>query len=255
MQRSSIIATVVAAGAILVAGSVASVAVINATSSTPPQAQTRELADPRPDAGSQPAPQALAPQAQPTPATTVTPEPLPSITDEPLPELPEVAEPVAVQRKAPAAPAQPKSVTQKSPKKNTQKSPKKEQGGKSATAKASTKPSTPSPSPTAEVMEISVEQAVTVVLNATNGGVVQNAEKTDRSGFSAWAIRVLRHDGSIITGYVDRVNGVAFDWVVNQEAPKPTAASGSGSSGSGSSSHDDDGHEDGHEHESDHDDD
>jgi hypothetical protein len=247
MQRSSIIATVVAAGAILVAGSVASVAVINATSSTPPQAQTRELADPRPDAGSQPAPQALAPQAQPTPATTVTPEPLPSITDEPLPELPEVAEPVAVQRKAPAAPAQPKSVTQQSPTKK--------QGGKSATAKASTKRSTPSPSPTAEVTEISVEQAVTVVLNATNGGVVQNAEKTDRSGFSAWAIRVLRHDGSIITGYVDRVNGVAFDWVVNQEAPKPTAASGSGSSGSGSSSHDDDGHEDGHEHESDHDDD
>lgn len=249
MHRSSIIATVVAAGAILVAGSVASVAVINATSSTPPQAQTRELAEPQPaDNAPVAAAPTIAPATQPTPTTSVTAEPLPSIEDKPLPELPEVAEPVVVQRQAPAAPAQPKTVTQKAPAKKP--------AAKKPAAKKSSKPS-PSPtsssssSPSAEARQISVEQAVTVVLNATNGGVVKNAEKTNYGGFDAWAIQVLRHDGSIITGYVDRVNGVAFDWVVNQEAPKPTTSSGS-NSGSGSS-HDDDEHED--EHESDHDDD
>ena len=43
MQRSSVIATVVAAGGILIAGSVASVAVINAASSSPATSATVAL--------------------------------------------------------------------------------------------------------------------------------------------------------------------------------------------------------------------
>jgi hypothetical protein len=43
MQRSSIIATVVAAGGVLIAGSVASVAVINAASSSQSDSETIQL--------------------------------------------------------------------------------------------------------------------------------------------------------------------------------------------------------------------
>lgn len=57
MQRSSIIATVVAAGGVLVAGSVASVAVINAATTSQPPAQTMTIvADPLTAEPSAPAP-------------------------------------------------------------------------------------------------------------------------------------------------------------------------------------------------------
>lgn len=255
MQRSSIIATVVAAGSILVAGSVASVAVINAASSTQPEPHSMALAQPLPDPAVEEVAVVAEPPAPAQPSESVAATPLPSLSDEPLPELPEVtAQPAQPSRAAVAV--QPKTITGKAPAKKPVKSTTKKPAKKPA-SKASASPSA-SPSSVAVVAQaqISLEEAVQVVLNATDGGVVKSGEKTQYGGYDAWAIRVLRHDGSIITGYVDRESGVAFDWVVNQEAPAPVATSnsGSGNSGSGSSgsSHDDD-HES--EHESEHDDD
>jgi len=90
------------------------------------------------------------------------------------------------------------------------------------------------------------------VLTATGGGVTRFVSPESHGGYDAWAVQVLRHDGSIVTGYVDRVSGVIFDWKVDQEAPKPTQGSSGSSSGSGSNSgsgsddhggkHDDDDH-------------
>ncbi len=233
MHRSSIIATVVAAGAILVAGSVASVAVINAASSNAPLSETVALAEPAGDAP----PEVLAtPSTSPVvaqSAPTDSPTPLPSLSDEPLPALPKVTTPSGGGQIAPAPRAEQKAQPTRKPTKKP--------AAKASTPKPS-RSSSPSPSASAErvadVQEISAERAVELVLNATNGGVVQQAEKEDHGGYDAWAVRVLRHDGSVVTGYVDRVGGVIYDWTTNKEAPQPT------SSNSGSNSGDDDDHDD-----------
>jgi hypothetical protein len=225
MQRSSIIATVIATGGILIAGSVASVAVINAASTSQPGSTSAELV-----AAAAPSPTQSSDRAeQPDPSTSPT--PLPSLSDEPLPELPEVSkQPAASQQQVAAAPQVQKSAD----KPKATKSPK---PTKSASA-----------SQEAAVRSISVDKAVAVVLDATNGGVVQSADKASRGGYDAWAITVLRSDGSVITGYVDRSSGVAFDWVVVREAPTPSASSTSSSD----DDHKSDDHEsDDHEHEGD----
>ncbi|MBI1351556.1 MAG: hypothetical protein GC156_10590 [Actinomycetales bacterium] len=239
MQRTSVIATVVAAGSILVAGSVASVAVINAASSAQPEPHAMALAEPQPDQAQDTAFVTDTAQETSAPVATDVPAPLPSLSEEPLPELPTVEQgPIVITRQAPAAPVQKQTVTKKQVVK------------KKVAKKPSAKPS-PSASATqseSQAPEISLEKAVEVVLNATDGGVVKNADKENHGGYDAWAIRVLRHDGSIITGYVDLSSGVVFDWVVNQEAPAPAAPQTNSGSSSGSSSHE-------HEHESEHDDD
>ena len=79
MNRGTIIATVVAGSGVLIAGSVASIAVINAASSAPAQSQTVQLVDQTTALpASDPAPQAIG-----TPAAL---EPL--ATASALPELP-----------------------------------------------------------------------------------------------------------------------------------------------------------------------
>ncbi|MHB1066111.1 MAG: hypothetical protein ACYC2Z_01585 [Candidatus Nanopelagicales bacterium] len=72
-----------------------------------------------------------------------------------------------------------------------------------------------------------------------------------RGGYAAWAVRIQRADGSIITGYVDKGTGTVFDWVTNRDAsptPRPSASSsddsGSDDSGSDDSGSDDSGSDD-----------
>jgi len=109
---------------------------------------------------------------------------------------------------------------------------------KPTAAKASAPASSATPEATApSTRSISADKAVSIVLNATNGGVVQSAQSTTHAGFDSWAITVKRADGSIVIGYVDRATGVAFDWVVKQEAPAPTPTP---SQSSGYDDHDDD---------------
>jgi len=228
VERSSLIAAVVAAGGILVAGSVASAAVINATASSQPEGTTTQIV--AVDAPASPSTEAPVPfdsATEPVILTEVSPEALPKVK---VPKVKAPAGQVAAAQ-APAAPAP------------------------SAKAKQKPKPSA-TPSRTAEpvieqvsepeVRTIAVDKAVSIVLQATNGGVVESAKQASRAGYDAWAVSVLRHDGSIITGYVDQSQGVVFDWVVTQEAPAPQPAAGSTSSGS-NSSHDDDDHGDDHD--------
>ena len=93
-------------------------------------------------------------------------------------------------------------------------------------------------------MEISADQARDIVLNATGGGVTKSVEKDEHQGYAAWAVRVLRHDGSTVTGYVERETGVIFDWQVNEAAPTPTPSSSQQRRSGSDDDHEDDDHED-----------
>jgi hypothetical protein len=53
-------------------------------------------------------------------------------------------------------------------------------------------------------------------------GEVLGVNAKSRNGYQAWAVRIKRPDGSIVTGYVDKASGVAFDWVIDQQAPATT---------------------------------
>lgn len=69
--------------------------------------------------------------------------------------------------------------------------------------------------------------AVTAVLAAAPGSVT-SASKTTHQGMEAWAVTVGRADGSVVTGYVDVASGVVFDWKVERKAPTPTQNSANG---------------------------
>ncbi len=43
-------------------------------------------------------------------------------------------------------------------------------------------------------------------------GRVEGVSATKRGGYSAYAVKVVRADGSVVIGYVDRATGVVFDW-------------------------------------------
>jgi hypothetical protein len=160
MQRSTIIATVVAAGGILIAGSVASTAVINAAVSTQPETSDAQI---------------LAAPATPVLLSATTTAQLPALTVEPLPGI---VVPAAGESAAQAAPAS-----------------------------------------TQRTEGISVDKAVGIVLGATDGGILQYTRQEAHRGYDTWAVTVKRTDGSVVTGYVDRTTGSAFDWVVVKEAP------------------------------------
>lgn len=53
-------------------------------------------------------------------------------------------------------------------------------------------------------------------------GEVMGVSPGSRNGYRAWAVQIKRPDGSIVTGYVDRASGVAFDWVIDQSASAAT---------------------------------
>jgi len=65
-----------------------------------------------------------------------------------------------------------------------------------------------------------VKKARATVLTAVPGKVLSIKKKT-RSGFTAWAITVKRTDGSVVVGYVDVKNGIAFDWTVASSPGAP----------------------------------
>jgi hypothetical protein len=45
------------------------------------------------------------------------------------------------------------------------------------------------------------------------GGRASSVTATHHGGYSAYAVRVTRNDGSVVIGYVDRTSGVVFDWL------------------------------------------
>ena len=242
MERSSIIATVVAAGGILIAGSVASAAVINATATSQPDGTTAQIV-------------ATSATAEPfiETADNSTSVELPEFSADDLPEIvvSEVDIPGINADTANEAP----QVTAAAPVTAPKPTAKAKATPKPTAAKASAPASSATPEATApSARSISADKAVSIVLNATNGGVVQSAQSTTHAGFDSWAITVKRADGSVVIGYVDRATGVAFDWVVKQQAPTPTPTP-SQSSGYDDDHDDDDDHGDDDDHDDDHGDD
>jgi hypothetical protein len=206
MQRSSIIATVIAAGGVLIAGSVASVAVINAASSSQSDSETIQLVA----AGSTSAPSAQATAAAPSQAASAA-AALPTMEASALPELPTVEQP-----------AEQAAVVQAAPATSTK------AASKPAASQKSRDDSTPSPS-AESVAAVSVEQARSIVLKQGDGTGVVSTSKQSHQGYSTWAVRIARANGEELTGYVDRVSGVVVDWSVNKEAtpvaqPTPSAS-------------------------------
>lgn len=188
MQRTSIIATVVATGGILVAGSVASVAVINAASSSAPESTTLALVSD--EASVQPV----------APPATESSSALPSLDASALPEIPTVdPAPAAAASSQPAQPQPQPQVT---------------------TVQARQSDDS---SDSASTTRISADQARSMVLKQGDGTSVVSVSKDSRGGYSTWAVRITRASGEVITGYVDRASGVVVDWVVNQDPPTPTS--------------------------------
>lgn len=66
---------------------------------------------------------------------------------------------------------------------------------------------------------ISASKARSLVL-AEAPGSVMSVGKTTRGGYAAYAVKVKRADGSTVTGYVTRADGVIFDWT-QTAAPAP----------------------------------
>jgi hypothetical protein len=76
-------------------------------------------------------------------------------------------------------------------------------------------PSAPAPKPTRTSTPprgISPAAARAAVLKVA-GGRVTSVTATRHGGYSAYAVKVTRNDGSIVIGYVDRASGVVFDWL------------------------------------------
>lgn len=61
------------------------------------------------------------------------------------------------------------------------------------------------------------------VLAQTSGSVLTVTRMTHQ-GTPAWAVTVSRSDGSMVTGYVDTIGGVVFDWTVERAAQQNTGA-------------------------------
>jgi hypothetical protein len=190
MQRSSIIATVIAAGGVLIAGSVASVAVINAASSSQPDSETIQLVA----AGSPetPATQAATPSQAASPAAA-----LPSIEATPLPKLPKVERPAQQAAAVTSAPAT---------------------SGKAASKPSASKESSDDSTSSESAAVVSIGQARSIVLKQGDGVAVVGVSKQSHQGYSTWAVRIARANGEELTGYVDRASGVVVDWNVNKEA-------------------------------------
>lgn len=108
-------------------------------------------------------------------------------------------------------------------------------------------PASPQAEPTqgAESGSISASRARSLVLAEAPGSVV-SVDKTTRGEYAAYAVKVKRADGSTVTGYVTRADGVIFDWT-QTAAPAPAYADddaeGQDADGQGVQTHVDSGHE------------
>ena len=188
MQRRSAIAVAGAVTGILIAGSVASVAVINAASSSTSDEQ---------------APIVAASVIEPESVQIV--EPAPRLDSTQLPTI-VVPEPIEV-RAATAAEeaAQPRS----------------EQAEPGQTSKPTSPERTEATALESE-QTITASQARAAATAATPGKVLATS-RVQRSGYDAFAVQIERTDGSVVTGYVEATSGVVFDWVVDKTAPAPAA--------------------------------
>lgn len=104
---------------------------------------------------------------------------------------------------------------------------------------------------------ISRREARSLILAQAPGTVV-TTWSTVRNGYRAYAVKVLRSDGSLTTGYVDRASGVIFDWtVVAAPASTPSYADDEDDDSSYADHNDDEGQygDDGASHDESHDED
>jgi hypothetical protein len=200
MQRGTIIATVVAAGGVLIAGSVASVAVINAASSAPAQSQTVQLVD---DAAVQASPTASTPPS--TQPSAVALEPVAQPSD--LPALPSTPTDESPSADATQAAAQP------------------------------SKSAAPKP-PQAPAATVSAVKAARIVLQKGDGQATISVQKDTRQGYRTWAVQIQRSNGEVLTGFVDRESGVVVDWRLDRAAT-PAQPSTQASNGQSDDSGDD----------------
>lgn len=196
MQRRSAIAVAGAVTGILIAGSIASVAVINAASSS---TLTDEV------------PIVAASALEPESVQVI--EPAPGIDQAPLPAI-VVPEPIVV--------TEPIQVTAGSVKDRS--------AAPQANASApEPNPSAPEPnqSPSADATQaasgtITADQARQAATAATPGKVLSTV-RVQHAGYDAFAVQIERTDGSVVTGYVEATSGVVFDWVIDKQAPAPAA--------------------------------
>ena len=182
MKRPTIIASVVAATGVLIAGSVAATALVNAASSSTADTATASQ---------------VGEDHQLVPAALVTePASIDPLQSAPAADLPDIASP-----KASATP--------------DEQSPVADQGPVVITAENTPEARASQPS------GVTAAKAKALVRAATPGQVVDVASAT-RQGAQAWAITLERTDGSVVTGYVDRATGVIVDWKLVQKAtPQP----------------------------------
>ena len=193
MKRSSAIISAIAATGVTLTLSLATLAMVAATSQPSSPIETLTLAQPA--------------VADPEFATESLPD-LPAIADLSVP-TDDVAQAQAVPQPAAPQPAVPATSTTAKPKAKA-----KAKVSKEPTASASS-----SPQAQARAL-ITPDQAVAAVVSATPGKV-NSVDLTKRNGIDAYAVQLQRTDKSVVTGYVDQSSGVVFDWVVNQKAPKP----------------------------------
>ena len=107
------------------------------------------------------------------------------------------------------------------------------------------------PSDAPQATSITRNAARAAVLAAAPGEIVKTWVAS-RGGFDAFAVQVLRPDGSVVNGFVDRTSGVVFDWA---EVSGPTATSTYQDDDDDHDDHDDDDHEDDDDHDESYDDD
>ena len=238
MERRTAFTMIGATTGVLMCGSIAAVAIVNATASTAHPPTEAIVAD----AG---AVSPGLPDALPIAAAG------PSFVAGELPAvvIPEPVQPLAApQLTAPqlTAPRPAASRSAQAPVRSGR------SGAAAATpsASASATASRASSEPVAQPRSLTIAEAKGIVLAQVSGDVV-SATATERGGYQAIAVTVQRADGSRVTGYVETSSGVVFDWVQTQ-APAPAAAAAKPAAGN--SSHDDDDDDDHEERESEHED-
>ncbi len=192
MKRSSAIVSAIAATGVTLTLSLATLAMVEATSQPSSPIEALALAQP---------------------AAAADPE----FTTEPLPDLPTIADLSVPTSDATQAPTTPQPAVPAVPATSTTAKPK----AKASKEPAPTASASSSPQPQARTL-ITPDQAVAAVINATPG-TVNSVDLTQRNGIDAYAVELQRADKSVVTGYVDQSSGVVFDWVVNQKAPVPPA--------------------------------
>lgn len=82
-------------------------------------------------------------------------------------------------------------------------------------------PAEASSTPQATTSSTSRAEARALVLAQAPGEIVKSWSAV-RDGYRAYAVKVLRPDGSLVTGFVDRASGVVFDWTT-VAAPQTTS--------------------------------